>query len=82
MFTEALPVFLKGKETEINCTAVFRAVFEAKSGQSFSFRGTASSLYSDMAKLTGTLWENNVNFLHASCNHGFASHVCRWLLNA
>ena len=38
--------------------------------------------YSEMMKLTGTLWENNVNNLYASCNHGFASHVCRWLLNA
>jgi alpha-L-rhamnosidase len=38
--------------------------------------------YSEMVKQTGTLWENNVSFRNASCNHGFASHVCRWLLNA
>lgn len=30
-----------------------------------------------MAKLTGTLWEHDKN--HASCNHGFASHVLIWL---
>ena len=28
-----------------------------------------------MALLTGTLWENDNP--HASCNHGFASHVVR-----
>ncbi len=31
-----------------------------------------------MADLTGTLWENDGTY--ASCNHGFASHVARWLL--
>ncbi len=30
-----------------------------------------------MADLTGTLWENDGTY--ASCNHGFASHVARWL---
>ena len=30
-----------------------------------------------MAKATGTLWENMTD--HASCNHGFASHVVYWL---
>lgn len=30
-----------------------------------------------MAKRTGTLWENDTP--HASCNHGFASHVLIWL---
>ncbi|MBQ9511201.1 MAG: hypothetical protein IJR55_05870 [Clostridia bacterium] len=33
--------------------------------------------FAKMAKVTGTLWENeNPN---ASCNHGFASHVLYWL---
>ena len=33
--------------------------------------------FAKMAKITGTLWENeNPN---ASCNHGFASHVLYWL---
>ena len=31
-----------------------------------------------MAQLTGTLWENKD--MRASCNHGFASHVCHLLL--
>lgn len=30
-----------------------------------------------MADKTGTLWENDSD--HASCNHGFASHVLYWL---
>jgi alpha-L-rhamnosidase len=30
-----------------------------------------------MALRTGTLWENDTP--HASCNHGFASHVLVWL---
>ncbi|MBR3692756.1 MAG: hypothetical protein IKL89_08710 [Clostridia bacterium] len=30
-----------------------------------------------MARRTGTLWENDSD--HASCNHGFASHVLIWL---
>lgn len=30
-----------------------------------------------MAQQTGTLWENKTD--HASCNHGFASHVIIWL---
>jgi alpha-L-rhamnosidase len=30
-----------------------------------------------MADLTGTLWENDNP--HASCDHGFASHVAHWL---
>jgi alpha-L-rhamnosidase len=30
-----------------------------------------------MALRTGTLWENDTP--HASCNHGFASHVLIWL---
>ena len=30
-----------------------------------------------MADETGTLWENDTS--HASCNHGFASHVIYWL---
>lgn len=30
-----------------------------------------------MAEQTGTLWENVTS--HASCNHGFASHVVHWL---
>lgn len=30
-----------------------------------------------MAKRTDTLWENDTD--HASCNHGFASHVLVWL---
>ncbi len=30
-----------------------------------------------MADTTGTLWENDTP--HASCNHGFASHVIYWL---
>ena len=30
-----------------------------------------------MAKLTGTLWENETPT--ASCNHGFASHVLYWM---
>lgn len=30
-----------------------------------------------MAEATGTLWENMTD--HASCNHGFASHVIYWL---
>ena len=30
-----------------------------------------------MAKLTGTLWENDST--GASCNHGFASHVIRFI---
>ena len=32
-----------------------------------------------MAEKTGTLWENMSN--HASCNHGFASHVAYWLIH-
>ena len=31
----------------------------------------------NMAKRTGTLWENDTEV--ASCNHGFASHVLLWL---
>jgi alpha-L-rhamnosidase len=31
-----------------------------------------------MADTTGTLWENDGTY--ASCNHGFASHVVRWIL--
>ena len=30
-----------------------------------------------MARQTGTLWEHDSP--HASCNHGFASHVIYWL---
>lgn len=35
------------------------------------------SFFLPMAKTTGTLWENMTD--RASCNHGFASHVIRWL---
>ena len=34
--------------------------------------------YLPMADATGTLWEHNEPT--ASCCHGFASHVCRWIL--
>lgn len=33
--------------------------------------------FKKMADETGTLWENDTS--HASCNHGFASHVIYWL---
>lgn len=33
--------------------------------------------FSQMAQLTGTLWENDST--EASCNHGFASHAVYWL---
>ena len=34
--------------------------------------------YLFMAKETGTFWENDSN--HASLNHGFASHICHFLV--
>jgi alpha-L-rhamnosidase len=36
------------------------------------------SYFLKMADTTGTLWENDGTY--ASCNHGFASHVVRWIL--
>ena len=33
--------------------------------------------FTKMAKMTGTLWENENPI--GSCNHGFASHVLYWL---
>ncbi len=36
--------------------------------------------FSEMARRTGTLWENND--ARASCNHGFASYCIRWLVFA
>lgn len=33
--------------------------------------------FKKMADETGTLWENDTS--HASCNHGFASHVIYWM---
>ncbi len=38
------------------------------------------SFFLKMAKRTGTLWENND--ISASCNHGFASYVCKWIIFA
>ena len=35
------------------------------------------AFFKPMADQTGTLWENMTD--HASCNHGFASHVLVWL---
>lgn len=37
-------------------------------------------LFGKMAERTGTLWENND--ISASCNHGFASYACKWLIYA
>ncbi len=39
--------------------------------------GEIKDYFDYMAKLTGTLWENDAS--HASCNHGFASHVVRFI---
>ena len=38
------------------------------------------ALFIKMAKRTGTLWENND--ISASCDHGFASYVCKWIIYA
>ncbi len=39
--------------------------------------GELKDYFDYMAKLTGTLWENDTT--GASCNHGFASHVVRFI---
>ena len=39
--------------------------------------GNIRGYFAKMARLTGTLWENDTPY--ASCNHGFASHVIYWL---
>ncbi len=44
-FSQARPVWLEGRETEMNVFAGFRAVFEAEAGASASVRVTASTLY-------------------------------------
>ena len=35
------------------------------------------AFFLQIAEATGTLWENMTD--HASCNHGFSSHVIYWL---
>jgi len=42
-----------------------------------SIKKELSDFYSQMAEITGTLWENVGTY--ASCNHGFASHVAHSL---
>ncbi len=46
-------------------------------GQYEKLTDEITSFFLPMAKTTGTLWENMSD--RASCNHGFASHVIRWL---
>ena len=41
-------------------------------------RREIAGFFRNMAETTGTLWENMES--SASCNHGFASHVARWIL--
>ncbi|MCC6695831.1 MAG: hypothetical protein IT365_09395 [Candidatus Hydrogenedentes bacterium] len=44
-FTEAKPIWPEGRETEMNLSAGFRAVFEANPGDAVTVRLTASTLY-------------------------------------
>lgn len=46
-------------------------------GRSQQLLDECSGWFQEMAEKTGTLWENLGSY--ASCNHGFASHVCRAL---
>lgn len=45
MFISAKPIFLRGREREVNLTVGFRAVFTAENGQKVIFRAAASAIY-------------------------------------
>jgi len=49
----------------------------AKANEKEKLLTNIEGFFSDMAEMTGTLWEHNRTV--ASCNHGFASHVITWL---
>ena len=46
----------------------------ARYGEQARLIGEMKGLFLEMARKTGTLWEHKD--VRASCNHGFASHVC------
>jgi len=47
----------------------------SQNGRQAQILAEMAEYFDYMAKATGTLWENDAP--HASCNHGFASHVIR-----
>ena len=72
-----------GKHPEIHPANAFignylRLDVLSRYGQSQQVIDEIRGYFLKMADLTGTLWENDGTY--ASCNHGFASHVVRWIL--
>lgn len=49
----------------------------SQNGRQEQILAEMAAYFDYMAKATGTLWENESP--HASCNHGFASHVIRMI---
>ena len=82
-FVSANPVWLEGRENEMNVFAGFRATVDGKAAENAVVRLSAQILVETkgyllkMADMTGTLWEHDNT--SASCCHGFASHVAHQL---
>ena len=49
-----------------------------KNGMQMRVEDEIKGYFENMADMTGTLWEHDST--KASCCHGFASHICCWLL--
>lgn len=45
LMKKALPVWVEGRQTEMNLTLGFRGSFQARKSQNFSLKITASTLY-------------------------------------